>query len=79
MEDNPYFLVLTPEEFHWLWEEINLALQSAQKKTFYKDEKGKTHDLTDYDTVRLLEGIRRAIGKADKEHKCIDEINQLTS
>ena len=74
MEDNPYFITLTPEEFHWLWEDIDLALQPARKKTFYKDEKGKTHDLTDYDTARLLKGIKRAVGEADREHVCVDEM-----
>ena len=61
MEDNPYFITLTPEEFHWLWEDIDLALQPARKKT-----------------SGPLEGIKRAIGKADREHVCIDEINQLS-
>ncbi|MEW6171427.1 MAG: hypothetical protein AB1472_07740 [Candidatus Omnitrophota bacterium] len=79
MEDNPYFVVLTPEEFHWLWEDIELALQSAQKKTILKDEDGKLHDLTDYKMIKLLKELKVAFEKADREHKCVDEVNQLSS
>jgi len=76
MKDNPYFVSLTPEEFHWLWEDIDLALQSAQKKAILKDKFGKFHDLTDYKTIKLLKELKTAFEKADKKHKCIDEINQ---
>ena len=78
MEDNPYFVVLTPEEFHWLWEDIELALQSAQKKAILKDELGKFHDLTDYRTAKLLKGLKTAFRKADEEHICVDELDQLS-
>lgn len=79
MEDNPYFVTLTPEEFHWLWEDIELSLYSAQKKFFWEDKLGKLHDLTDYRTLKLVKRLKAAFKKADEEHVCVDEINQLSS
>lgn len=76
MRDNRYVLILRPEEFHWLWEDIELSLHSAQKRCFLKDESGKFHDLTDYRLVDFLRDIRKAFQKANKEHICIDEVNQ---
>ena len=68
MEDNPYFVTLTPEEFYWLWEDIELSLYSAQKKFFWEDKFGKLHDLTDYGTAKLLKDIEKVFAVADKKH-----------
>ena len=69
MENNHYSVILTPEEFYWLWEDVELALQSAQKKAILKDKDGKSYDLTDYKTAKLLKGLKTTFEKADKEHK----------
>jgi len=58
MEDNLYSVTLTPEEFHWLWEDIKSR---------------KFHDLADYKSVKLLKGLETAIEKSDKEHVCVDD------
>ena len=98
MEDNPYFITLTPEEFHWLWEDIDLASPQHQKapdlnwgmngvknglsvRGFASDFRKKPPALAgggsqsaQEKTPRPLEGIKRAVGKADREHVCVDEM-----
>ena len=69
MKNNHYSVILTPEEFYWLWEDVELALQSAQKKAILRDKNGKFHDLTEYKTVKLLKGLKTTFEKADKERK----------
>ena len=65
MEDKSYCVSLTAEGFYWLWEDINLALQSTQKEIIYQDEFGKLHDLTDYETAELLEELEMAFEKTE--------------
>lgn len=71
--DNDYVVYFKPWEFHYLWEDIELALHSAQKECFMQDEFGEFHDLTDYGAIKLLKGLREAFKKADKEHICVDD------
>jgi len=73
MRDNNYIVYLKPEEFHWLWEDVELSLYSAQKKSFLKNKFGQFDDLTDYGAVKLLKRLRAAFKKSDKEHVCVDE------
>lgn len=66
MKNKSYCVSLTAKGFYWLWEDIDLALQAAQKEIIFQDEFGKLHDLTDYRTGKLLKGLQMAFKKAEK-------------
>lgn len=64
MKDNPYLLVLEPEEFQDLYDEIAYALE------WENPEDTPVH-------YKTLQRLMKKLKQADKEHPCADEGNRL--
>lgn len=64
MKDNPYVLVLEPDEFQDLYDEIAYALE------WKNPEDTQIH-------YKTLQRLMKKLKQADKEHPCVDEGNRL--
>ena len=63
MKDNPYVLILEPDEFQDLYDEIACALEWENPDTPIR--------------YKTLQRLMKKLKQADKEHPCVDEENRL--